>query len=345
MALYVHNLTGAPITLAGTTVVVPISAAPPARGPAVNVTSELRGLTNGQYAALEAQRVAGPSLSYEWNDAPEYLIGTLKFLTGPPPGPHETTHATGGADALTVSSGTAAVSASQAAHDHTGATGSTSPGVTASFAVIRHERYALPDATTSTVFITATAVGDASPKALDGVQPNCPRVCQTTLDGAWVSTDDVVITVTGVVETGNGDTEVFTIPLGSAPGALQLTKAFISITNVAFTKPAGWTAGTFDLEAGTALGLIHTAPETGLGWLQEVGYAGVGAAVDMTIGTLDGVHFTYIPTTALDGAHNVEVWYSTNLPATVGGTAHTHTIASATPVVSTSDAGHTHNLT
>src|SRR3990172_3642792 len=77
MALLCYNLTGAPVVLvAGNPPpVIPASSAPPSRGPAFNVTSELRGLTGPQYAALEAQRSG--TLVYEWTNDPEYDVGVL----------------------------------------------------------------------------------------------------------------------------------------------------------------------------------------------------------------------------------------------------------------------------
>jgi hypothetical protein len=76
MALLVYNKSASPIVLSGLAVTVPASAAPPARGPGVNVTSELRSLSGAQYTALEAQRALG-SLDYEWTGAPEYATGSL----------------------------------------------------------------------------------------------------------------------------------------------------------------------------------------------------------------------------------------------------------------------------
>jgi hypothetical protein len=102
MALLVFNITGAAVTLAAGTPakVIPASAAPPARGAAVNVTSELRGLVAGGYIALEAQRPG--VLVYEWTSDPEYATGTLT-IGGPVPGLHASTHAAAGGDPLTVS--------------------------------------------------------------------------------------------------------------------------------------------------------------------------------------------------------------------------------------------------
>lgn len=84
MPLMVFNRTAAPVTLAAGNParVIPISAAPPARGPGVNVTSELRGLTGGQYAAIDVQRAAG-SIVLEWTDGvAEYATAGLT-VTGP----------------------------------------------------------------------------------------------------------------------------------------------------------------------------------------------------------------------------------------------------------------------
>lgn len=78
MALLAFNLTGAAVTLAAGNPVrdIPASAAPPARGAAVNVTSELRGLTGANYTALQAQVTAG-TLQFEWTAEPEYDVTNL----------------------------------------------------------------------------------------------------------------------------------------------------------------------------------------------------------------------------------------------------------------------------
>ena len=77
MPLCVYNLTSELIQLAGMSVTVAPSANPPARGPANNVNSELRGLTSAQYQALEDQRAG--SLVYEWQGAVEYDVSPLSL--------------------------------------------------------------------------------------------------------------------------------------------------------------------------------------------------------------------------------------------------------------------------
>jgi len=85
--LLAYNLTGAPLSLAAGNPVVPdlpASAAPPARGPAVNVTAELQNLTGPDYVALQAQVDAG-DVAFAWDGYPNYETPGLETdspLTG-----------------------------------------------------------------------------------------------------------------------------------------------------------------------------------------------------------------------------------------------------------------------
>ncbi len=78
MALLAYNRSGAPIALAesNTPLILPESASPPARGPAVNVTYELRGLTAEQYTDLVAQATE-EGIDYVWTGPPEFDTGDL----------------------------------------------------------------------------------------------------------------------------------------------------------------------------------------------------------------------------------------------------------------------------
>jgi hypothetical protein len=114
MALYAFNKTGSRVTLARgkpSAPKIPASAAPPARGQAVNVTSELRpsltvdpingvsgGLEAGDFTALQAQAA---SVDYEWDGQPEYSTPGLT-VSGPAPGLHASTHEDGGADEISI---------------------------------------------------------------------------------------------------------------------------------------------------------------------------------------------------------------------------------------------------
>jgi hypothetical protein len=101
MPLFAYNITGAPVTLAaGTpTIILPGCVAPPARGPAYNVTSELRpdlavdpvngkagGVGFSGFTALQAQLTAN-QIELEWTSDAEYLTTGL-VIGGPAPGPH-----------------------------------------------------------------------------------------------------------------------------------------------------------------------------------------------------------------------------------------------------------------
>lgn len=113
MPLQAFNVTGTPVTLAAgrPARVLPASVSPPGRGPAVNVTSELRpnltvdpargvagGLTAAEYLLLQAQAA---SVVLEWTGTPEYTTGALA-TSGPVPGMHASAHAKGGGDALDI---------------------------------------------------------------------------------------------------------------------------------------------------------------------------------------------------------------------------------------------------
>lgn len=98
MALYCFNRSGSPVVLAGLSVTVPASAAPPLCGARVDVTAALSGLTALEYAALQTQALAA-SLIYAWTGTPGYATGTLA-VTG-----------------LSALEGQAALDASGGAHD------------------------------------------------------------------------------------------------------------------------------------------------------------------------------------------------------------------------------------
>lgn len=80
MPLVAYNLTGSPVTLTGTTTILPASAAPPARGAGINVTSELRNLSSGAFAALQAQ--AGGVVEYRWTGVAEFNTYSLTVEVG-----------------------------------------------------------------------------------------------------------------------------------------------------------------------------------------------------------------------------------------------------------------------
>ncbi len=77
MPLLAYNLTADPITLTGapTAPLLPPSLSPPERGPAVNVTTDLKGLTMEDYGILQAQVVGIVDLV--WTGEPEFVTPDL----------------------------------------------------------------------------------------------------------------------------------------------------------------------------------------------------------------------------------------------------------------------------
>jgi len=81
MSLLAYNLTTAPLLLAAgaPSVTLPPSASAGSRGPAFNVTGELKGLLSPPFALLQAQVAAG-QVQYEWSALPEY--NTFSLVVG-----------------------------------------------------------------------------------------------------------------------------------------------------------------------------------------------------------------------------------------------------------------------
>ena len=71
MALYAYNKKGTAQVIPIVNITVPPSLSPPSRGPAYNVTSELEGLSNASYTAIQA-KVTDGTFDFEWTGAVEY---------------------------------------------------------------------------------------------------------------------------------------------------------------------------------------------------------------------------------------------------------------------------------
>lgn len=177
---------------------------------------------------------------------------------------------------------------------------------------IVHEIYKLPDAI-ATAYSGALAKATTQGATAVSAQPNCPRVAQVTTSGAgFTTTTAVVVTVTGVKEDGTTDSDIITILAAGGAQTIQGVKAFMKFTGYTWTMPASWSAGTFEVQAGTKLGLPHAVADGSLVVLKEVGYTdATPTPANATVGTVDTTNFTYVPTTELsDGLSDVEVWYS-----------------------------------
>lgn len=178
---------------------------------------------------------------------------------------------------------------------------------------VLHAVFKLPDATDATAYLAAVTKAHAQPY-VPSAQPNCPRSVQVKTSGAgFTTTTAVVVTVHGINAAGQADTEDITITSAGGAQTIQGVKAWLELTNFTWTTPAGWSAGTFEIDAGTKLGLVHGTNDGAAAAVKEVGYVDAGAPptpTDATLGTTDAANFTYTPTTALNGTNDVEVWYS-----------------------------------
>lgn len=201
----------------------------------------------------------------------------------------------------------------------------------AALVAISHFTFPQP---TGTDLSTATAKGDAQPKAASVGITDTSRNVRITTD-SWASSEDVNVVVSGIeLSTGQAATETLTIP--AAGTAVQGVKAWVTVPTIqSWETPAGWTAGTFKVQVGGKIGLPAPAGSV-VSLIKEVAYdfmVGPGSAAVQSNGTLDAPNL-YTPTAVLDGSMNGFIIYRAETAAvTSGGTA-----------VAITDEGHSHDL-
>jgi len=277
MALRVFNITAAPVALAAGNPVrtIPASVAAPARGPAVDVTSELRpnlavdpangvvgGLTAANFIALQAQAA---SLVFEWTSDPEYITGTLA-TAGPAPGAHAATHKTaGGTDVLAV--------------------GGTSMSKQDTYIALT-----APGTNYVAQYPGGAAIADAVGPF---VVPGYPyRTAQITVGVGGVAT---VFTLDCIDKFGNVVQDVIN---ATGAGTFQGAIAFQAITGFASDVDP---VGTTDLEVGNGF-CLSTLPATGITLLAVDEAIEAAASEDVPSATV-------VPTTAPDGIKNFVVQF------------------------------------
>jgi hypothetical protein len=176
-------------------------------------------------------------------------------------------------------------------------------------------------AATGGVFKSGLAKGTSQPATVT-TQPDCPRVARLTTSG-WTSTASVAVTITGVVRGVAGVTETITVV--AAGTTVSGVVPFERITGIAWTQPAGWSAGTISVTGGAALG-IPLPPGFGSFAVSKVSVwdetATPPVPADETVGTVDATNGTLAPTTAPDAAHSYRVLYSYATPALAGRAVH-----------------------
>lgn len=324
MSLLCFNKSGVDVVLAGSlgfSTTIPASLAPPARGQAVNVTSELRGLTGGQYTALETQRAAA-ALEYAWTGDPEFSVGTLTVM-GSTPGKHAPTHG-GGSDPLTVGSVAATVSQGTANVGNSNATlpsVETFPKVAATIPAIHAQFLADFDATTALT------------------QPDVARNLSVAFGAGWPGTVNVY--VEGIGADGHTlKSIILANPGASVDGVdayLLVSRTFSTtgidpdtcIPSVGQVTP-GLTA-TADLSSASAATTVLGVSKKG----SSVACFKLNAdGVDDAFAATTPAKGTFRPTTPPDGAKSFTVWYTYIHSHTATDSGHSH----ASPV-------HTHGLT
>lgn len=315
MALEVFNITGTAITLAAGNParVIPLSSAPPARGPGVNVTSELRGLTGGQYTALEAQRTGGGlKLIYEWTSDPEYAVGTL-VIGGPAPAKHAPTHA-GGSDPVTVSNGTTGATVNSG----TASTTATDTAAALLLAISGTPALGVVDDTHLAVFADDAAAAFPGPFT----NPDVPRTIVASFEAAWDGGD---ITIHGTNQFAAVTSEVLVANPGGTTVSLN---AYATITAAEKNVVPGLVHKYVKLGRGDALGI----PATTSGSIGILAVTGVTEAA-----TFNSTYNTVLASVSTpNGARTYSVFVNA---------LHTHTVTDAGHTHGVTDAGHTHGLT
>lgn len=204
MALLACNLTAAAVTLAAgkRSVVLPAAVAPLTYGAPVNVTSELAGLTDPQYALIEAQRGAG-SIALFWDDGiPLFPVATLTVGTN--------------VSGVTVQNTAATVTA---------------------FVESRQAVFTAPDAADLISIVAAVLPADGA--QIIAAQPDYPRKLQVRIvTGSTAGT----LTLVGVGVDGQAVTQAIDISTAGGTRTTVTTHAFATLTSAtvsAINTPAG----------------------------------------------------------------------------------------------------------
>jgi hypothetical protein len=273
MALLACNLTSSAVKLAAGTrsVVLPAKGANLTYGAPVDVTSELKGLSDSQYTALESQRAG--VVAYVWTSVPEYVVGTGTILT------------VGALQSLAILS--------------VQATAATITAVVES----RHVCIYHPLAATTVSVIAAALPANGVPMSIIANTIDHARKLQVTV--ATGSGAGSILTTIGVGVDGEVVTETFDISTTKAGTTTVSTKAYQSLTSA--TPTVNSAAGTVGVGVATALALpTNKTPASAS--LTVLGETDDGVSV--AIGTTDATARTVIPTTTVGPSHVYEFDYT-----------------------------------
>ena len=289
MALLACNLTSSAVTLAAGTrsVVLPAKGANLTYGAPVDVTSELKGLTDTQYTALESQRAG--VVAYVWTSVPEYVVGTGTILT---------VGALQSLAILTVMNTAATITP-----------------------VVESRRLVLLKplaASTSGAIVAAALPALNTPMTIIANTIDCARKLQVTV--ATGSTTGV-LTLVGVGVDGENVTETQDISTAKAGVTTVTTYAYRSLTSATPTTLTG-AAGTvrIDPAAPVAIPTNKTPAAT------SISVNGENCdGTNETVGTWDATARTVTLTTAPNASHNYTLDYTFSV--TPVSPVHTHSLA------------------
>ena len=124
----------------------------------------------------------------------------------------------------------------------------------------------------------------------------------------------MTVTVTGLNRFGETITEALVVV--AAGTTVNGNLPFVKITQIDWTAPAGWTAGTFKVQSGAKLGLNLPATALQVTARKENATDETASPPNPTHaepGTVDATYFTYTPTTTLAVGTTIEALFTYTL--------------------------------
>jgi hypothetical protein len=289
MALLAFNKTNSVVNIVGkTTVALPANGGVLTYGPAVNVTSELKGLTNAQYITLDAFR-SGGSVAFLWTTVPEYdvtglTVGALQTL-----------------QVLAVSNTTTTVT-----------------GVVESRRLVLLKPLA---ASTTGAIVTAALPVLNTPMSINANTIDCARKLQVTV---VTGSTTGVLTLVGVGVDGEAVTETQDISTAKAGLTTVTTYAYRSLTSATPTTLTG-AAGTVKIDPAAPVALPTNKTPVATSFIAASVFGENCDGTNEAVGTVDTVARTVTLTTPPNATHNYTIDYTfTVVPVSP---AHTHSLA------------------
>lgn len=135
-------------------------------------------------------------------------------------------------------------------------------------------------------------------------QPDVPRTIVVTPGGTTADVPAGDVTLTGTNACGEVITEALTF-LANATGAQTSTKAFKTLTSIAFPVQDG-AAATYDVGVGAALGLAHVLYAAAQATVKTLDAAAESGSFSLNA---DVAKCLYTPSGTLDGTKRLRLWY------------------------------------